>query len=390
MEKKKCIKKVRNVFIILAQTLVITGITIFSVAPVSCRVTTSGIEIVGGDYSAPVLQNVSVVDEKTVILDFSEAVEITSAVVSPVLSGISDSDEHSTTKKLSPSIEAATGAYGVIECEILPSENNQLLTFKFNQGTVIGKQYEILGVVKDRIGNSLTFSVPFTGYNNRIPKIVMTEIHTGMASQTKKEKASNIRRLEYVEFLALSEGNLVGLEFCSGAYGESKKYSFPSVEVKAGEYFVLHLRNWGEGCISEEGEELNLAFSEYTNNSVRDLWIDESGKLIGDKTDILIVKNCITDRIVDAVMYRDEAVEDWAEKLKVDYSKYESLMDIYAIGGDIENAVVATGLSSTYALQRVNKSLLYSSVILKEEIEYPVQVDTDSWRIVKPSLPLKQ
>ena len=40
----------------------------------------------------------------------------------------------------------------------------------------IGAHYELYGCVSDKIGNSLTFCVPFTGYNFFVPKLIMSEL----------------------------------------------------------------------------------------------------------------------------------------------------------------------------------------------------------------------
>lgn len=387
------IRGLKNFALVLIQVFVISGITVFAVAPSGCKVSETGIEVVGGDYSAPVLQNVNVVSASSVILEFSEQIQLTSAVVSPAIPGISDSIEHSYTEFLSPSLAAATGKYGAIDSDIQLSDDCKAITFNFKSETIIGKSYHIMGVVKDKTGNSLTFSVPFTGYNSRIPDLIFTEIHTGMASQLNSEKSRNIRRLEYIELLALNDGNLVGLELCSGLYGEGKKYEFPPIEVHKGEVIVFHPRIWGEGCISEEGDEFNLAYSEYTSDSWRDLWAATDSRIIGEKTDILVIKNSITGKIMDAVMYCEESLEEWNTKLKTDYSVNPDIAEIYP-GGDVEYAVITdeTGnkLTASNSLQRCNKTEIMQKLANGEVVEYPIVSDKDSWKIDKVSLPLRQ
>ncbi len=68
---------------ILGQTAIIVAIVSLSILPASCRVTAEGIHIIGGDYTAPVLERVSVVDGQTLEVAFSEAVTITDVVISP-------------------------------------------------------------------------------------------------------------------------------------------------------------------------------------------------------------------------------------------------------------------------------------------------------------------
>lgn len=378
-------KKIKTVFVVILETFLITGITVISVLPLSCKITEAGIEIIGGDYTAPVLQNVIVLSERSLELDFSEAVKIKQAVVSPVLSGISDSDEVSHSESLTQSIKAAVGRYGSIFVTPVMSEDETSIVFEFEEDTLVGKKYEIYGVVEDSIGNTLTFAIPFVGYNSNIPQIIMTEIHTGMASQLKSEKELNVRRLEYVEFLALTEGNLAGLEFCSGYAGESKKYVFPAIDIKKGEIFVLHLRNWGEGCVSEEEQDLELAYSTYTGN-YRDLWTTQTTKCIGDTTDILVVRNTVSGRIVDAVMYRAADVDSWSDKLKIDYSVSTGIEDIYD-SVEVEDGTKTIGLSATKFLYRVNASEIYDAVLNDYPVNYPVQSDAWAWEVTSEATP---
>lgn len=371
--------------LIVVETIMISGITIISALPISCKITATGIEIVGGDYTAPVLETVTVIDESTVKIDFSETVTVKQAVVSPVLPGISDSNQASCSESLAKSIGAALGNYDSINVNVHSATDDNAVIFKLEEKTDIGQNYQLFGVVEDSIGNSLCFSVLFKGFNPVIPKIIMTELHTGMAGQLKSEKEENVRRLEYVEFLALSDGNLAGLEFCSSYAGESKKYEFPTVSVTKGECFVLHLRNWGEGCISETGDDLQLAYSKYTG-LYRDLWTDQTTKCIGDNTDVIILRNSVTDKVVDAVMYRAEEVEEWDAKLKSNYSLCDGFNAVYE-DYSVENGTVSTGLSATKYLSRKNSSEIYKAIMNNEEIEYPVKAYADSWEVISTASP---
>ena len=102
-------KKLGPVFLLLAQTCVLCAVTIFCVAPVSCRITEEGIVMLTGDYEAPKLSDFTVIDEHTLSLAFNESVRLENSVVSPQIEGVSYSMEHSETKNASPAIEAAVG-----------------------------------------------------------------------------------------------------------------------------------------------------------------------------------------------------------------------------------------------------------------------------------------
>lgn len=377
-------KLFKRIFIVISQTFFITAITLFSVLPISCKVTSQGIQIIGGNYTVPQLDEVEVVDDKTVVLRFSEEVSLKNLVVSPFLEGISNSTEISQTEELSFALKSATDKNESLECIVEFENGNKDAKIIMNENTKIGKKYEIYGVVEDKIGNSLTFCVPFSGFNAKIPKLLITEIHPAMASQTNDDKSKNIRRLEYVKILALTDGNLSGLKFCSDFYGEDKGYDFPSVEVKQGEIFFLHLRVWGDGCISEENDDLSLAFSRYTSENYRDLWVNSTTKCIGDKKDILVIKNSITGELCDAFMYTDGKSESWSDCLKTNYSLYEDFSKIYENVG-IESAFLSSGVGTTKVFARTDVEKILLQAKSNEDFEYPVKNSSALWKISESS-----
>lgn len=352
----------KGLLLSFAEVCVLVGITLVSVVPFSCKVSTRGIQLLDGDYVAPKLDSYLVLDSKTIELTFSEQVKVTGTVVSPFVEGVSDSDEHSVTEDLSPALAAATGKDGAISSVVVYDENNlNVIKVVLEQEATVGMKYELYGIVEDLHGNTLTFAVCFVGYNSRIPKLVMTEIQTDMVSKNTAEKADGTRRSEFVEFLALSDGNLSGLELCGGAYGEAKNYVFPAVEVSKGEIFVVHLRNTGTGCVSEESADLSLAKGLYTDDSVRDLWAANDSKCFDSKTDIIILRNALTNTIVDAVMFRESSVTSW-ESLKIDYSEEVASVGVYE-GAGVDFATVSDGKSASLTFARAGSLELYEKVL---------------------------
>jgi hypothetical protein len=288
-------------------------------------------------------------------------------------------------QSLSAALAAAAGLEGSIPVSAVNTEKNVVL-LELEQSTEIGKKYELYGVVKDDYGNSLTFCIPFTGFNARQAKIIMTEIQSeSVSSQRTSEKVAGIYRNEFIEFLSLSDGNLAGLELCSSYDGEEKKYSFPAVEVKAGEVFIVHLRNRGNGCISELTDNLSEATSSYTSPEVRDLWSEQTGTVLGNKTDIIIVRDSASEKILDAIMYRADTVEEWSKT----YTTLAQLMNECSIypSGDIENAFITTGLTATKTLSRQTAQFLQQQVLSGEEVEYPVPAGENDWAVSAEATP---
>ena len=377
--------KLKEMLLVLGEALLIAGITIAAVMPVSCKITEQGIKVLGGDYVPPVLNNFLVENENTVSLTFSEKVEITGYVVAIATDDLFGSEEHSSTIDLSPALERVSGVYGSVPCQLVYNEEEAQVQFLLEQQMEIGQLYQLYAQVRDSVGNTLTLALPFTGFNSRVPQLMITEIQTESVSQNKSEKNNGTYRNEFVELLVLKSGNLAGLELCSGYDGETKKYVFPAIEVTAGEIFIVHMRNRGNGCISEEGEDLTLATSSYTSPQIRDLWTDIESTTLGNKTDIIIVRTRSDNRVIDAAMFRASSVEAWT-KTMLDYSLLLDEACIYD-SGNIENAFIADSLTTTKTLHRTDASTYQKSLLENPSLspDFPIPSSPDLWTISDPS-----
>lgn len=378
--------KLKEILLVAGEALFLAGITTLAVLPVSCKITEQGIRLVGGDYVPPVLKNFLVKDEQTLTLEFSEKVTVKGFVLSKVIDDKFNSEESSFTTQLSPALERASGIYGAVACSLVYDEEKepQLLSFILEEEMEIGLGYELYLKVMDSVGNTLTLAIPFQGYNSRLAELMITEVQTeSVSSQNKAEKEAGIYRNEYVEFLVLKGGNLSGLELCSGYDGEAKKYLFPPVEVETGQVFLVHMRNRGNGCISEEADDLALASASYTSPQIRDLWTDIESTTLGNKTDIIIVRNRADQRLLDALMYRSSSVLEWT-KTMIDYSQLLDDSVIYESGG-IENAFIADSLTSTKTLHRLDADFYRSAALANKLESFPIPSSAESWTIAEPS-----
>lgn len=369
--------KIKSIISLVIQSALIAGITIFAVIPFSCKVTTEGIEIIGGDYSSPKLNNINVLDDKNITLEFSDSIKISDVVVSPVINGVSNSDETSKNENLSPSLAAASGAYGSIDTAVSYSDDGKTINLVLDEGTMVGRNYEIFGIVEDKIGNTLTFCVPFIGYNTLLPRIILTEV------QIKYGKGSSggntVYRSEYVELLALEDGNLAGLEIVSGADGESKKYVFPAIDVSRGEVLLVHLRTAGDGCINEDDVDLSLATAPHSKDGIRDLWSDSTVAHFNDTADIIILRNSVDGSIMDAIMYASEDTQEW-KKGVADFAALVENSGIY-LAGDVSSAASSKGCTTLKSLTRANALDILNTVQTEDEYDYPFVCDTDSWNV---------
>ena len=375
--------KLKELLLVVGEAFLIAGITVAAVIPVSCKITEQGITVVGGDYVPPVLNTFHVEDENTITLTFSEKVEITDYVVTLATDDLFASEEHSSTIDLSPALERLSGVYGSVPCNVVYKEDEPVIQFVLEQQMEIGQNYQLYAQACDPIGNTLTLAIPFTGFNSRVPELMITEVQTESVSQNKAEKTSGIYRNEFVELLVLKSGNLAGLELCSGYDGEAKKYSFPAIEVTAGEIILVHMRNRGNGCISEEGEDLTLATASYTSPEIRDLWTDIETTTLGNKTDIIIIRNHSDNRLLDALMFRESSVEAWT-KTMADYSQLLDESEIY-LSGDIENAFIADALTTTKTLHRTDASSYRQQILDGIILDYPISSSAEVWCVSDPS-----
>ncbi len=368
-----------GILILLLQTLALTFITILCVLPFSCKVTEEGIIFVGGDYVSPVLEDVCVIDERTVNISFSEKIKLRSFTVSEQIKEISDSSEHSDTIELSPALKAAAGGYGKVDSDFLISEDGCTISFSATDRYEVGKAYEIFGTVEDRAGNTLTYCVPFCGFNSRIPRLVMTEI------QPKYKKVNdNSFRCEYVELLALTAGNLSGVELFSGADGEAKKFLLPPAEVEAGDLILIHLRSAGSGCTTET-DNLNASTATYSGKNIRDIWSDNTKSRIGDSSDVIIIRDSVKGTILDALMYAPQDALEWGKGLSAPANLvYES--GIYE-SNEVSDAEISNGFTASviYSFVRLDAAELRAKALsgqaAEESFEYPVKRSAESWAV---------
>ncbi len=370
----------REVFILMIQTVILIFVTLFCVVPFSCKLTEEGIRFVGGDYKAPVIETFEVLDERTLLMNFSEGVKIKSVVVSNVVEDISDSMEHSTSENLSPSLAAAAGRYGAVDVETSVSEDGLSITFIMQTACEIGKAYELYGVVEDKTGNTLSFCLPFIGYNSHVPQVVMTELLVKYGTGTKNKQT--VYRSEFVELLALTDGNLAGLELMSASDGEKKKYCIPPIEVTAGEIILIHLRTAGDGCVSET-DNLDEATAPHSCKGIRDVWSENEGACFNDKSDVIILRNGPEGKIIDAFMYAEESAEAW-KKNCLSVAQSVAGTGIYS-SSDISEACSSKGVSPLKSFQRKNAAEIRAAALAAPVEHYPLENNADFWEIATAS-----
>ncbi|MCR5217156.1 hypothetical protein [Treponema sp.] len=274
-------------------TLVLAVIT-----PAGCHSVSEGLNFIEGDFTLPKIQ--------AFLLTGSASAEIafTKEVVS-LETEIFSKNNPEESFRASTFFDSAT--------------NTALLNF--NQKTLTGCSYIIEGIAKDKGGNSVNFSIPFTGWNDSPALLALSEVRNAYGSV--KQDGSSIHKTEFAEVYVLKEGNLSGLELYSLCDGEEKKYSFPPIDVKKGEYITVHMRKPEkstscpfdeEGALDELKEDLTLATRIDSNSGARDLWFDNTKAVFAD-SDIIMIRD--SNKIYDCLYYSKSTFEGFEGDKKI-------------------------------------------------------------------------
>ena len=280
-------KKVRNcLYRTIMPALLLIVAVVLSMLPFGCRSSVEGIDFLQGDFSVPEIMNVQVTDPYSISLDFSKPVHVNMACIS---------------EKSEDDGESGRARGDAVQVSSLLEDDGCKVNFVTEEKTKIGQKYILDAELEDESGNTLMVQVEFKGFNDRIPSLVMSELRM----KKKSKKAGP----EFVEFYALSSGNTSGISLVSGANGMENRYEFPAMEVKAGEYIVLHLRNDCEGSVDETGTSLALAKAPDCVNTARDLFVprgDKDKRFLGIGSDIIYLQNVNTGELYDALVVIDK------------------------------------------------------------------------------------
>ncbi|MCR5400440.1 MAG: hypothetical protein K6E78_02465 [Treponema sp.] len=315
---------------LIFQTAFITSLVLFVISPLSCRLSGGVIELVSSDYECPRLLSYSVEDSSSMRFAFSRAVSLDNLSVFP------ENSVFSTDYEFSSSIK----------------EGACFVQMKFSEPLLAGREYNIYGEAKDSLGNSLSFCLPFKGYNSNVAELEIIEVHPKYQGES---KGNGVFKNEYVLFEVIKSGNLSSLSFISGQDGEDKAYFFPSIEVKKGEKIALHLRNKGQGCISEREEDITLSFAAYSSNSVRDLWLENESARLGDEQDVLVLINSQDKKVVSAFCYSSSSLMQnhfWKSKYMQELADKAFEDGCWEQGSQIENAFVSDGITASKSFVR--------------------------------------
>ncbi|MDR2485778.1 MAG: hypothetical protein LBD55_10330 [Treponema sp.] len=160
-------------------------------------------------------------------------------------------------------------------------------------------------LVEDTHKNTLNVLVPFKARNDRLPSFMITELRTEYSKP----------KTEFVEIKTLTAGNLGALRLFIASNGiDIPVFEFPPVEVRAGEYIVIHLRSLETEIINETGGNLNASKGTEAFSESRDFWVPDAKKWLR-KTDAVFFMDQ-DDKVLDAVVL-SETPDSWESKQEV-------------------------------------------------------------------------
>jgi hypothetical protein len=318
-QKKKIARKAVHA---VGETLFVLGVFVLLYllcTMVSCKVTADGIEIISGDFTAPELLSFLSESAEEILIGFSEKVRLTGVHIT----------------------SAADGAL-YAKAEQTEGESSAVQRIVLSQKTQTGEHYRLTGVVEDVKGNTLSFSVGFSGYNERVPVLILSEVRTEYSNP----------KAEFIELYAVTAGDLAGVTVYSAYDGVECVYEFSSCEVAAGEYIVLHYRKLTDDCIDETGT--NLLLSGGTDASAaRDFWVNNTAARIV-KSDVILLRKRSGGALLDALLYSESGKTDWKNDVLRKAAEEAHASGLWSAGSAVENALNSDKVTATRTIGRQN------------------------------------
>ena len=157
----------------------------------------------------------------------------------------------------------------------------------------LGVEYFLDGRVEDENGNSMSFIVPFYGYNPRVPGLVINEFTT--------QGSGN--HPDLVEIAVLSSGNLAGVTLYEGTKEDfDQKKVLPSLEVAPGDYLLVHFKPEGIPEETDETADPDVSGGLDAVSGAWDFWVDGGSGLSGNNG-VIALYTSPSGALLDGVLY---------------------------------------------------------------------------------------
>ncbi|MCL2293730.1 MAG: hypothetical protein FWC36_02535 [Spirochaetes bacterium] len=177
--------------------------------------------------------------------------------------------------------------------DIYSEVNGESVVIKSSEEQTPGTEYFIKGRVRDKHGNTLSFSTKFYGFNPRVPGILINEFTT----------TNSANHPEKIELFITADGNMAGVVYYAGCgCRNDQELIFPPVEVFRGEYIVIHTRPQGiPEEINETGAKDESGGLGATPHA-RDFWV-RGGRGLSTNNGAITIFSSPGGNLLNAVIY---------------------------------------------------------------------------------------
>lgn len=288
-----------------------------------CSIDSAVVTLWGGSTTVPKLIQLEVASSSTLRVFFSEPVQVRSAEIRSADGSII---QGAAAEYIPP--DPASGAWHEVR-------------FSVETGLASGGSYFLAGIVAGPSGNSLSFAVPFTGFNDRVPRLILNEIRCDYDKP----------KVEFIEIVAFTAGNLAGVRLLNTANTSDPFYEFPAIEVAAGEFIVYHFRSLEDGLVNELGDDLAASAGTEALPTARDLW-GTAVRAPLRKTNVILLEERKGGALLDAFVGCESDKPEWPTVLLAEAASRAVREGAWGPDASTASAVVTTGTSPTRTLGR--------------------------------------
>ncbi len=229
------------------------------------------------DLLPPELQSAETQDERSIRFIFDEPVNISSSEII-----------------IQPHLELES-----------TETDDKTLTVRFGTDQSIGEAYTARIAVVDDSGNSLSFLYSFSGWNPRVPDLLVNELNPRGSGNNP----------DCIELYTVKGGNLGGLCLRIGTRNRySEEIIFPAIEIHDGEYIIVHVKAEGLAEEIDELEDLNESGGLLSTDTARDFWMPGAPGLPGNNGAVTLYARS-GGPVIDAVIWSDRSDDADDEKL---------------------------------------------------------------------------
>lgn len=185
-----------------------------------------------------------------------------------------------------------------------------------------GKQYIVSLSVEDLRGNSNNFMIRFWGWN--------PERAVALINEFNPEGSKN--NPDTVELYFRKGGDTAGLTLYYGTKDHYEyRYFFPSLQVEARDYLLIHCRPEGLPEEMNETELKDQSGGKLASDNAWDLWLPEDSGLSGSNGILSLYGSPMGD-IQDGVVYSDREADPEDEQLGWTSRTFDAAADLFEMG----------------------------------------------------------